>query len=348
MKLLLLLVSAALVSQSAHASKSRLASMSGARFLVDSQTIFINPAHVNKLGEYITVEFGGVNSTDSPKAEGGILLEKFGAKMGLYLGHMHVAQKTVRDSEGFYLEQNPIELVFGNGTWGTSVFYSDDNLRTTNKGQNTLGVRAGVAGQSYEAYVTVDLVGKSFRTLTNRFDTNFPSFNFGLEKKFDNLYGFIEVNRQDTTQDIESPLVKPRADVSLTEYEGGIQDLSLSNDSRTVYYGFSLRYSVLKKDISKKYSFTLPVVIGLEKSVSDWVTFRASLTQNVILGHTQDQTLTAPSNKKDTIANNTAGALGLSFLFQGMQLDATVEGSTSDGKVNGNQLLAAASLTYNL
>lgn len=345
MKNIALLFALLLSANAAYASKSRISSLQGARFLKDSQTIFINPAHINELGEYFTAEFGDTSNSGSPKAEGGLLLKKMGGKGGLYLGHMHTNQGRLRDSEGFYLEDNPVELTYGKDTWGSSLYYSKSKVQTSGKSQSTLGTRFGISNESYELFLSLDLWAESKRSDAYYYKMFFPGVNLGFEKNLGDYYLFFESSYTKTRQDITSPITKTGAPVMLNVYEGGIQDLTLSNGKRKVYYGVSLKYDVLSKDIYSNYNFTAPLVIGIENVVIDWLTLRASLTQNFILGYTQSQTLTAPGNKRDTIANNTSAALGASFKFKEFELDGYAAGSTT-GDINGNSLLSKASLTY--
>ncbi len=339
-------VLAVLVSGSVEASKARVQSLQGARFLRDPQTVFTNPAHVNDLGEYFTAEFGGTANSDSPKAEGGLLLKKMGGKAGLYLGHMNSTQSALRDSEAYLQEENPFEITYGRGVWGAALNYSRSNKNTTIKGQKTLGARFGLAEKTWEVFTSVDFVGQTRKSASNSSKLKYPAVNLGGEFKAGDLYFFAEGTYARSRQDITSPITKGGAEVDKKVWELGVQDLSLSNKDRTFYYGASLKYDVLEKDVYAQYNFTAPVVIGIEQAVADWFKARASLTQNLLIGYSKDTTLTAPSDRKDTVANNTSASAGVAFTWKGFDLDAVVTGSTS-GEISGNSLFTRASATYN-
>ncbi|NUM88624.1 MAG: hypothetical protein HUU37_05425 [Bdellovibrionales bacterium] len=329
----------------AEASKARVASLQGARFLRDPQTIFTNPAHIHDLGEYFTAEFGGTANTDSPKAEGGMLLKKAGGKAGIYLGHMNATQSALRDGEGYFVEENPFEVTYGRGVWGASIHYSRNKKNTTNKGQKTLGARFGVAKTNWEVFTSVDVVGEAAKSASSESKLKYPSVNLGGEYQWGDLYLFTEGTYARSRQDMTSPVAKNGVGVDKKVYEAGVQDLSLSTKGRTFYYGASLKYDVLEKDVYSQYNFTVPVVIGLEQAITDWFKARASLTQNLLLGHTKDTTLTAPSDRKDTVANNTSASAGVAFSWKSFDLDAVVTGSTS-GEISGNSLFTRAAATY--
>ena len=84
----------------------------------------------------------------------------------------------------------------------------------------------------------------------------------------------------------------------------------------------------------------IPFVLGLESDVNDWWTWRASVTQNLLL----DQTKTASvTNSNDP--NSTVVAAGTGFKWKKLVLDATLASATT-GNIDGNNLMANAGLTY--
>jgi len=87
------------VTNPAWASKARLLSLQGAAFLEDTQTIFINPAHVTKLGQYLTFEMGSSSATAATRAEGGFVRKDGDWSYGAYLGHQNDTQSYYRASK---------------------------------------------------------------------------------------------------------------------------------------------------------------------------------------------------------------------------------------------------------
>lgn len=334
-----------LFSQQAWASKARIDSLQGARFIRDAQTVFVNPAHLNSLEQQFTVEFGDTSNAASPKAEGGLFLDKFGGKIGAYLGHMNTVQKRIRDNEAYFLEKNPVEILAGFGKWGGAVYYSRSEERTAEQSQETLGGRLGFADGRFEAFLSLDGIARSTKAPGSQFKMKFPSLMGGVEYALGDYYLFAETTYAASEQRITTPLPKNAAEVVLEIYEAGVVDRSLSVGGRTFYFGVSAKYDRLRKDTKSNHSFTIPIVIGIEKAVNQWADVRASLLQNVPLGFVEDNTATAPNNKRNTPPNNTTVAAGLGLKFEGFQVDATAEAATS-GDINTTNLLAKGSVAY--
>lgn len=344
MRKLLFIAVACLISANAHASKARLEALQGARFLVDPQTVFINPAHVNQLGQYFTAEFGSTSTNPSaPKAEGGILTEGLGGKVGFYLGHMNEMQYRLRTPESYYQEQNPIELTYGNGVWGASVYFSKSDKETTKEGQTTAGFRLGYDSGNLEVFGNLDVYARSAKNAGSKYKS-FPVGNIGAEYEMGNYYLFGDVKYGNSEQ---TTTARPNADYDTKTYELGAQNnKSLSVAGRTFFYGLSAKYDVFEKNVDRIYSLTLPLIAGMEMDVADWITARASITQNFILGYTRDQTAAGALKGKDTIGNNTTVAAGTGLKFKGFEVDTLLAAATT-GAINGSTFLTRASVTYN-
>lgn len=344
MRNLLFVAVACLFSLNAHASKARIEALQGAKFLKDPQTIFINPSHVNSLGQYFSVEFGNQSTNPAaPKAEGGMLIDALGGKLGFYVGHMSSMQYRLRAVESYYNEQNPIEVTYGNGIWGASVFYSKSDKDTTAESQSTAGVRLGAQMDKLELYATIDAYARSRKNANTRYKSN-PAVNLGAEYDMGSYYLFGDVVYSKSKQDIVG---KNGADYDMKTFELGAQNhKQFSAAGRTFYFGLSARYDMFEKQNNTVYTFTVPLVAGMEYDVTDWAVVRGSVTQNFLLGHTKDQSAAAPLNGKDTITNNTTVAAGAGFKFKGFELDGLLAASNT-GAINGNAFLTKAALTYN-
>jgi hypothetical protein len=348
MKILILVILLMLgATPEVFASKAKNEALRGARFLRNSQTIFINPAHVSELGKYLTAEWGDTQNSSSPKAEGGIFLEKFGSSVGVYLGHMDTQQKRLRDLESYYLEQNPVELFWARGPLGASVFYSRDRQNNVafDQGQKTLGGRLGFSREKFEFYTSVNVVGKSQKTFESKQQTKDPTFTFGAEYGGDNYHTFLEASHAKTIMAIATPISKLNAVVKVETLEAGVTDRSYSSEDRLVYYGLSFKYDRVLKHIFKITNVTLPFVLGFEQKMNDWFIVRGSLSQNFVLGYTRDQTQTDPANKRDSVRNNTTAAAGVTLLYKEFELSGVLTGATT-GELNANSLLGSASVNY--
>lgn len=354
MRNLLILALALGFATEAHASKARVDSLLGARFLKDTQTIFTNPAHVNSLGQFFTAEFGGTGNTSSPKAEGGLLVNKFGGKFGMYVGHMNPMQSLLRTGESYPIEQNPVEAFYGTGNFGASVYFSRNNKETTAEYQRTLGMRLGYDAGNLEVYASTDVLANADKSATADYARKFPTIMAGAEYAMGDIYLFGEAAWLKSRQDVAAFGTAPNnvpasndAKVDSRVFEVGAQDRSLSAAGRTFYYGASFKHSTFDKVGKKTVVYSLPVVAGIEYDLVEWATIRASLAQNFVIGNTKDGTLAVPNNeRKDNIANNTTASAGAGLKWKGFVLDGLFA-AASTGNFNGSSFLTRAALTYN-
>ncbi len=192
MNKLLVLAALTMAAAPAMASKARLSSLGNAAHLVDTQTLFVNPADMNYVGDFATLELGnntttytydaGAGATTTargPKAEGGFTRTMSWGKVGAYLGHrndtttsfvdgVNEAISTTATAGAQYLltEQNPLDLWYGtdmNGMkWGFDLHYSNSQQESggSTLKQNTLGLSAGVRTDVWNAYARLGLMGK--------------------------------------------------------------------------------------------------------------------------------------------------------------------------------------------
>jgi len=170
MRKILLSLAIASLAISAEASKSRVTALGGdlAVHLVDPQTAFVNPAHLNEMPDYATYEFGLTTGStalgnlaplQTPDAEGGFVKTFGSAKVGFYLGRTSAYTNTVRSLYGFINQENPIEIQYANKgdlNWGAAFNYSSSDKKTSGK-QQAMGVRFGVVESAWSVGASVGL-----------------------------------------------------------------------------------------------------------------------------------------------------------------------------------------------
>ncbi len=89
----------------------------------------------------------------------------------------------------------------------------------------------------------------------------------------------------------------------------------------------------------------LPIVMGVERQVKDWLAFRGSLSQSVIIH--QEKLKLAGQELSGSIVNSTSVQAGASLLFDQVKLDALLgrqESGTLDAGLGG--LFSKVSMTY--
>lgn len=335
------IITISLVASASWASKARVAALQGADHLVDVQTAFKNPAYINKLNPILTFEFGAAGTS----AEGGILMQTESAnKMLVYAGHQNTsaisAGGDLRTSNGFLGQNNPIEVHYGMGdmAFGGSVS-TVDNKKSGTK-ETTLIGKWGMISNDLYLYAHLTLVSTAEITTGNKKMNAAPGILFGAAKENANhrYFGSIVYGNAKNDAAGVSTTIKDM-DIKL-----GIEDRSMKKADTDIYYGTRLEHSQRDVEGKKITKTQLPIFIGIETPVASWVTFRGSVSQNLLLGTTKDET--AASTDADGIGSNTTASAGLGFKYNNLTLDGVLTAGTS-GDINGNQFLSQASVTYN-
>lgn len=321
-------------SNEAMASKARVNSLQGAIGLVDTQTIFTQPAYIHKLGQYVTYEFGPTG-TAAGKAEGGFVIARDSAKWGAYLGHMSENQRSLRTTATFLQQENPVDLFYGSGDWAVSLSLSNSENGPADTKQTTVIGRFGMVQENQEFYVNVEAIGSAEKT-GSKFEGG-PAIGAGylmrngdLSYSADIGYGMSKVETAGVSTE--------RKDLAI----------ALAVNHRPVaeiYYGAGLGFGNADIGGKKIDILSLPVFIGIEKDMFSWMTVRGSIQQGFLLGSVKNETAAAPGDKAVKNANDTKVAAGLGFKHGGFTLDGTLAAATN-GNVNGTNFLTSAALTY--
>lgn len=331
---------AVLVSAEALASKARVGSLIGADHVVDSQTVFLNPAHVHLLSNYLTFEMGATGGG----AEAGFLKNTAsGAKLMGYLGHQNTTPITsdVRTLRTYLTQNNPIEIVYGTGNQGYGVSVSNvDNKKSGTKETTVIG-KWGIVTDEYTAYAHVHLISSAEKTATSAKVNAGPQFLVGGNKKSGDYHLFGAAHIGNAKDEVGAT----STDIKDTNFVLGVEDRSLKTTAADIYYGVAL--NLLSRDLggAKQSTTSLPVFVGLEYAVNTWATFRASASQNLLFGSVKDEVATPGNSDADGIANNTRVAAGLGLKYNNLLLDGSLAAANS-GAVNGSAFLTQASVTY--
>ncbi len=335
-KLFFVAVLSLIATTQAHASKARVQALQKAAFLKDSQTIFENPAHVNSLGKYLTLELGGTTNTAAPKAEGGLFVDDFGANVGVYVGHISPIQKSIKTgAAASELENNPVEVFYAKDGWGFSFALSNSEDKTGDVKQQYLAARFGTDTDGQEFSGTLEAVATT-ESGTNK-TVGAPYITLNYEKEMGTNYFFSNFAWGQGKRET--------ATTSTDVKDLGLEVGMLSRKIKNVYYGASLSYA--KREIGKDITaLNLPIFAGVEAELTSWAVVRASVSQSFLLTQTQNKTANAPADGTVTNKNDTTVSAGLGLKYNNFALDGVVAGSTT-GQLNGNDVLTQASITYN-
>jgi len=332
--------------------------------------------------ENLITNGGTATALYAPGAEGGFVRSYGDSKIGFYMGKKSPFTTRMRALTGFAGQENPIELIYGfqaaDTKMGVSFNYSktEPKTGTGRQKQDAMGVRFGAIGTNWDAGLSLGLgsnaTGNDAATIITGVALNADTastykgttgFKVNGGYWFDSLY--VYANYYQDGAKIEG--IKPallggtaaNATVEQSQYEIGVID-TMKADGMNFFYGASyIGFTSKAKEISPAAldttvsdAFTreqtqLPFVMGVEADAASWLTLRASVKQNVILGSTKPNTGDTSSN----IDNNTTVALGAGLKFNKFTLDSTlaagsVPGTAGTGAINANNMMANASLTY--
>jgi len=360
MKKLLVVAALSMAAAPAMASKARLSALGNAAHLIDTQTIFVNTADINYLGDFATVEFGEANNAAAdPHAEGGFVRSSSIGKWGAYLGRQSTTVNEFVDTVNAALpgavellkEQNALDLMYGTELagqkWGFGIHYSSakdegaDVATIGNRKVNTLGASVGVRNDLWNAYLRFGLLGKTESDFAGAGSPELEQkglYDLGGGYWFDTLY----VDAKFLTTKGTFSAGGTDKDIEKTQYSVGVID-NVKVEGGNFFYGARFANKEVKTDAGKQTEMGLPVLAGIEVDATSWMVLRGSITQTILLGETKNDATTP--EQKTNLLNDTTVAAGAGLKFGKLMLDATLEGSTT-GKINANTLLANAALTY--
>lgn len=378
MKKTLLIAALTMVSASAFASKARLDALQNAAHLSDIQNSFEKPYEAANHGELATFEFGPTGSATT-RGEGGFFRQMGeGSYLGFYLGRassdfvsslgdFETAATLTAGSVSGALVSNPFNVLYasksGDMTWGLNFAYMNSDKKTpfnvdgtaaadvTGKA-NVMGISLGATNGVWDASFAMGLAGKATLTAvaTNNLglatdataEMNSKS-NMKIRGgyKMDNMYYHAHYKMTAGTGTVAGTEVsnKEGTDMAL----GFIN--SLKRDGADFFYGASYVMTSSKEKTgagSKTETTNLPVIIGVEAEAANWLVFRASITQSVLLGSTK-------TTETDTLAanNNVAAGVGMKwnkFMFDGTL--AAAQNATGAFGLDSAGFMAKSSFTY--
>ena len=181
----LLVIAIALASANAFATRARVTSLGNSAHLIDTQTVYSNPADMMSMGDYVNFESGTTavpsNLVQNQNAEGVVTRSMENSKFGFAIGNqsrnasvwgLRGAAAAVPGLTGIVSQQNPVTFVYGtkiNDTnFAGSLAYSNYNDKAVGNKESSAGIRLGARGANYDARVGIGLV--------NTFESNTAKF----------------------------------------------------------------------------------------------------------------------------------------------------------------------------
>lgn len=376
----LLVIAIALASTNAFASRARVQSLGNSAHILDTQSIFSNPAKMFLMGDFVSLESGktatnnagtiGTNPNDN--AEGTLVRSMGDAKWALALGHKSenasaFGSRGIMDnpfvaSTGDVTEQqNPVEFSYGmksgDMTWAATLVYSNFNDKKAEDKENSAGLRFGALMGSWDFAAGVGLASEVKSKTADKDFKGTGAYSLYAGNTMGNLYAYAEAVMAGAKLDNHTTGAQ-EGKATQTKFTVGVVD-SNKKDGNEFFYGAKLVKIDFKDEKAgaaseqKISSLSLPVIVGLEAEATSWLTLRGSLTQNVLVSQSKTEiggATTAPGTKdQDPSGNTTVAAVGAGLKFNKITVDGSLSGltgGTANQQLDGNNLLSTVGLTY--
>jgi hypothetical protein len=340
MKKTLVIASLAVLSTSAFASKARMEALGQgtvSRYMLDTRSVFLNPAMVNEQKNYIITEWGTANydaDTDAaPRAEGGFFREMGTFTYGLYLGNN---DSRIAHTGTFLDQTNGLDLFLGGDMgvkWGARVHYANakDETNATNTAttkHNAFGLGLGAEMGDAEAYLNIDLADKSTGNGTvvgQGYESKMkPSYTVGGSYKFAGWSFFAEYDMAKLEE--KTATTATTKDSTILVGAGRVHEI---NPTARLITDLSLSMNTNETAAGKVKTNALPATLGMEVDATSWLVLRGSVAQNIIYGETKNA-----AGKKQTTPNSTTVNAGATLNFGKLKVDGMI-GNTGGARGTG-------------
>lgn len=359
----LLVIAVALAAVNAQATRARVGALANSPHLVDTQTVYNNPADIFALGsDYVNLESGlspGITTggTANANAEGMVVRTMGDTKWGLSLGHQspNASSWGLRGqaaAAGFDInQQNPLELTYGAKTgdmgWAATLVYSNYQDKaaagaTINK-ENSMGVRLGARAGNWDAAVRLGLLSTVEKANSDKY-TGTAAIGVNGGYTMDSWYLFGNLSTVGFKAEVGGAEV---AKFASTQIQLGAMT-EVKKDGSGFFYGASLLNTMSKEDVAdtKVNTLGLPVFIGVEADAASWLTLRGSVTQTLnLLNNTKREVGGVTGIETAPGADNTTVAFGAGLKFNKVTLDGTILAAGTQ-IYNSAALLGQVGLTY--
>ena len=360
----LLVIAIALVSSTAFASRARENSLGDSPYVLDTESLYSNPAKMFLLGDFANIESGKTATTTADQNAEGQVVRTYGdAKAGLSLGHksLDASAQGLRQimGAGIIEQQNPLGLSYGmksgDVSWAGTLVYSNFNDKTNTKKESSGGVRFGALTGAWDMSLGVGLLNTAENQAANIKYKGTLGVTAYAGYTMENLYAYGNLNLGGAKLENDATGAE-QLKVSVTDLTIGVV-APVKKDGNEFFYGValsSLNHKFTASGVDQKETdLTLPIIVGLEAEATSWLTLRGSLTQTVLLDNTKNETgaatQTAPAGEFSPGGNNTVAAIGAGLKFNKITVDgnfSALTGGAASGNLDGNNLLTTVGVTY--
>ncbi len=359
----LLVIAIALASVNAFATRARLSSLGNSAHLVDTQTVYSNPADIMVQGDFVSFESGTTaGGAQNANAEGIITRSMGDSKFGLGLGHqaknasiwgLRNGGANVSNVTGIISQQNPVDFVYGTklADWnvGASLTYSNYNDKVANIKESSGGLRVGGRSGALDVRFGLGLMN-TFENAVDKFKGT-TGISAGAGYWVEDMYYSANAEMAGFTVEAAVGGAEKRKFDTMTYGIGALK--SMKKDGNELFYGIGLTAANTKIDIAgtevKATSMFLPLTIGMEVDAATWLTLRGSVTQSTLVANSKNETAGTATAELSPGLNNTVASVGAGLKFNKLTLDGSLQGLTGGAatqQLNGNTLLGQVGVTY--
>lgn len=363
----------ALLSSSAFATKARLQALGQgdtSKFINDSRNVFLNPASLNQMTNYVVTEWGTNQTADesntAPGAEGGFFNKSGSLNYGLYFGSERDAFNSDLNTNNFLAEDNNIDLFFAGNMgfdWGARLSYnsSEDKSGSINKESDGMGLGLGIQHGKIGAYANLKLSGEAKgdnSSADNKVEADL-GLNVGVSYKHKDSTFYVDYDKSGWEKTISGVTDEK----TVTSYTVGWAKSYAMTETAMVFVDVnynSMETETVNTTTTETETTTgLPVTIGFEAEANSWLTLRASISQNVVINDYEKETTGSNKEEKNNV-NNTAVNAGATMTFGKFIIDGVIgttpderNGSstsgngTNEGVLSTDNLMTRVGVTYN-
>lgn len=359
------------MTSSAYASKARVEALgqdsADNYFINDSRSIWYNVSHIHDYKDMVIIEWGGAGAqvTDldveaTPKAQGGFFKSVGNGVFGVHLGEesntgmllRHTAETADAGAGniGLLKPDNVVDVFYGmdmgSMRWAANVLYSKSKTENSatpinNKEQTAMAVRLGVGADMWEAHANVSLKGETKTSAATP-----EVFDGGLGLHLGGAYklgaGKVIANYKTFKWDIKNATHTTAVEAKYNQMwlgYGHEKEVAGGTLFTQVYYRntkIEAPFAAAAGGAAELTHTIVPVVAGFEAKATDWLTWRGSVSAN-LMGNVENKGINA-SNFNDQVDDVLAGSF-----------DTTANVSTETIKKsisNAVNVAAGASLTF--
>lgn len=359
-----------LSAATAFATRARVTALGNSPHLIDASSSA--PDQLLSLGDSLTIESGkggstgltnlpvgstGVNNTITTNAEGTLYKSVAGGKIGLTLGHQDAMIYNLRALAAnlapgvIDAQQNPITLSYAlrlaDLNAGFGLIYSNYDNKAGNEKENSMGVVAGVSSSLFYANAKL-IVADTYKNATGDYKGK-----MGFDLKGGMHFGDLSVHANVASSGAKITPTGGGTDIvdaSIMTYSVKVID-TIKSDSN-LFYGVGLASTTGEEKVaspaSKITTMSLPIIIGVEAPATTWMTFRGSVTQDVLISSskTEGTALFTPAGEFAPGLNTTTFAAGVGLNFNKITVDGSILAAGSQ-VINSANLLGQVGLAYN-